>query len=133
MKTLMCAAIKCRLNRVLGKKNLGNTKFFITLHFTKPLLISPRSGRLELVGARKNEHLRRRHECLPRAHPFSLVPTTSMHLLHRLTANLPGEHKNHCSCQEKSCTKLVLHTLYTRMYHAPCKQSLNSFICSILL
>ena len=45
---------------------------------------------LEVVGKRKNGRARRRHArgegaCLPQARPFSLSPTTSKHLLRRLS------------------------------------------------
>ena len=58
---------------------------------------SPRSRRLEVVSTRKNGHARRRHAreepraCLPRAHPFSLSPTTSKRLLRRLAEGRKGE------------------------------------------
>ena len=45
---------------------------------------SLRSRGLEVVGTRKHGRARRRHACLPRARPFSLSPTTSKRLLHRL-------------------------------------------------
>ena len=63
-------------------------------NLTKPLIVwsplnkcsfsSLRSRRLEVVGPRKNGRARRRHACLPRAHPFSVSPTTCKHLLRRL-------------------------------------------------
>ena len=59
------------------------------------LFTSLRSRRWEVVGTRKNRRARRRHArgevapsplaCLPRAHPFSLSPTTSKRLLRRLS------------------------------------------------
>ena len=48
-------------------------------------MCSLRNRRLEVVRTRKNARERRRHAYLPRARPFSLSPTTSKHLLRRLT------------------------------------------------
>ena len=53
---------------------------------------SLRNGRLEVVGTRKKGRARRHARgeapsplaCLPRARPFSLLPTTSKRLLRRL-------------------------------------------------
>ena len=42
-----------------------------------PLSFSPRSRRLEVVGARENERARGRYACLLLALPFFLAPTTS--------------------------------------------------------
>ena len=42
---------------------------------------SLRSTRFEVVGAKKNGCARRRHACLPLAHPFFLAPTTSIQAL----------------------------------------------------
>ena len=99
----------------------NNSKHFSILYYLAFHKTTANSRCLEVVGARKNVCVRRRHACLPHAHPLSLVPTTSKRLLHRLTANLPGKQKSRRSCYGKSCTKnwyFILITLECIMYPA---------------
>ena len=75
-------------SRALRELNIWGMVWRISLWKSSRQLLNVkvnlRSRRLEVVGTRKNGRARRRHACLPRARPFSLLPTTSKRLLRRL-------------------------------------------------